>query len=303
MTSERIIGLTGSGEMARLKAYSSFEPYELADYSAALAKAVPGIALEIERMSTAALTQRLLDEVDAPQADLVLGWADTAAQTAGLEGICPAEGGKDGYIRPTGFSTAFITDPALLAACGGTPVRTWADLAQQPLQGRISFPDPSVSGAGFLAMSTILQRYGTVEGWSLLQAICANVRDFPGSAWAPALQTGGGTIAVGVTVLIAAGKRQSEMPALQVIEPADVTGAEAEVYGVLKTARAPDAAQLILDWLLSAEAEARFRAWRKTMLSGAPDRLFMIDSAKAITERSENLVRFRAVMQFTREVV
>jgi signal recognition particle receptor subunit beta len=55
--------------------------------------------------------------------------------------------------------------------------------------------------------------------------------------------------------------------------------------------------------LLSAEAEARFRAWRKTMLSGAPDRLFMIDSAKAITERSENLVRFRAVMQFTREVV
>jgi iron(III) transport system substrate-binding protein len=301
MTSEIIEGVTGSGALARLKAYSSFEPYELADYRSALATVQPGIALEIERMSTAALTQRLLDEAASPQADLVLGWADTAAQTPGLEGICPGKGAKDGYIRPTGFTTAFITDPAVITVCGAEPVTTWADLAQPQLLGRVSFPDPSISGAGFLAMSTILQRYGADKGWSLLASICANVHAFPGSAWAPAAQTGEGEIAVGVTVLIAAGKRQSEMPRLQVVEPSDVTGAEAEVYGTLKSTRAPDAAQLVLDWLASSDAEVRFRAWRKTMLSGAPDRLFMIDSAKAIAERSENLVRFRTLMQPTRE--
>lgn len=303
MTSERIQGVTGSGELARLRAYSSFEPYELADYSRALAVAYPGIALEIERMPTAILTQRLLDEGDAVQADLVLGWADTAAQTPGLQSICPGADSKDGYIRPTGFTTAFCTDPSLVAACGGGQIRNWADLAQAPLRRRICFPDPAVSGAGFLAMSTILQHYGPIEGWALLKAICANVRDFPGSAWAPAAQTGGGEIAVGVTVLIAAGRRQSEMPGLQVVEPADVIGVEAEVYGVLRNAQAPQAAHLILSWLQSAQAQERFRAWRKTILSGASDRLFQIDSAKAIADRAENLARFRNVIETTREFV
>jgi len=299
MSIEMIGGTTGSGETARLTAYSSFEPYELAEYRSALARVLPGVALTIQRMPTATLTERLLAEVQAPKADLILGWADTAAQTAGLQGICPGpdgQDGRDGYVRPTGFTTAFVADPALLAALGAAPIRTWTDLAQEALRGRIVFPDPGVSGAGFLAMSTLLQRYGAAEGWALLKAICANTRAFPGSAWTPAAETGLGETAIGVTVLIAAGKRRAEAPALDIVEPDDVVGAEAEVYGVLKSARDAAAARAVIDWIVSEPAEALFRAWRKTILSDSAERLFMIDSAKAVAERDANVARFRTLM-------
>lgn|GEM_PF-2982954 len=296
MRSETIGGRTGTGETARLKAYSSFEPYELADYRTALARVLPGVALEIERMPTATLTERLLAEADAPGADLVIGWADTAAQTGGLERIAP-----DGWVRPTGFSTALVADPDVLAACGAHPVATWRDLAQDPLRGRVLFPDPSISGAGFLAMSTVLQFFGDTEGWALPEAICANVRAFPGSAWTPAAQTGGGEIAVGVTVRIAAQKRRTELPRLAVIEPRDVTGAEAEVYGVLKSTRLPDAARLVIDWILSDEARALFVGYGKTILSAPAETLFMIDSARAVADRAANVARFGALMRRPRE--
>jgi ABC-type Fe3+ transport system substrate-binding protein len=103
-------------------------------------------------------------------------------------------------------------------------------------------------------------------------------------------------VAVGVTVLIAAGQRQSQRPALMVVEPQDVIGAEAEVYGVLKGTRASEAAQMVLDWLGSPQAEARFRAWRKTILPGAADRLFAIDPARAVAERAVNLAKFKNVV-------
>ncbi len=61
-------------------------------------------------------------------------------------------------------------------------------------------------------MSTLLQRYDAAEGWSLLEAICANVRDFLGSASTPAAQTGFGETAIGVTVLIAAASEALKCP-------------------------------------------------------------------------------------------
>lgn len=302
MSSELIGGRTGTGEVARLKAYSSFEPYELADYRTALARTLPGIAIEIERMPTATLTERLLAERDAPGADLVFGWADTAAQTEGLEGLC-ASGEADGYVRPTGFSTAFIVDPTALAACGARPVRTWRDLAQDALRGRVAFPNPAVSGAGFLAMSTLLQYHGEAEGWALIEAICANVRAFPGSAWAPAAETGSGAIAVGVTVHIAACKRRAELARLSVVEPQDVIGAEAEVYGMIRSTRNADAARRVIDWVSSEEATALFTGYRKTILSAPTHALFMIDSAKAVAGRAADLARFAAIADGPRELI
>lgn len=294
MSSVMIEGRTGNGSSARLKAYSSFEPYELSDYKKALADRWPDIALEIERMPTAKLTDRLQEEADTPGADLIIGWADTAAQTDGLAGICIGNG-TDGYVRPTGFTTAFITDPKVLSTCGASKITAWADLGQAELANRIIFPDPSISGAGFLAMSTILQFYGDRDGWELLKQICRNVSDFPGSAWKPAEQTGLGQIAVGVTVKIAATKRQSQNNQLTLVEPNDVIGAEAEVYGILKSTKATSAAQKIIDWIVSDSAAEIFTRYNKTLLAEKPENLFMIDSSKAVADRAQNLQRFETL--------
>jgi iron(III) transport system substrate-binding protein len=294
MTSVWIETPTGSGARASLKAYSSFEPYELADYLAALAKALPDLAITVERMPTAVLIERLLYERHAPRADMILGWADTAAQIEDLQGICPEAALR--YIRPTGFSTAFVVDPEIAnrSLCGAD-VRCWTDLADTRLKGRVAFPDPAISGAGFLALTTLIQFYGETEGWNLIEGICQNVAVLPGSAWEPAALTGAGTIGVGVTVRIAATRRVSELCQLVAVEPADVVGVEAEVYGGLTGTRHPEAVADVLGWINSAEASRLFDKHKKTNLTLPHQNLFTIDARRAVSERPRLITRFRSM--------
>ncbi|MBD8555182.1 substrate-binding domain-containing protein [Rhizobium sp. CFBP 8762] len=298
MSSVTINTRTGTGETATLKAYSSFEPYELTDYLDAMANVLPGIAILVERMPTSVLTDRLIQERDHPVADLILGWSDTASKTKGLASIVSNRLGRgDGYVRPTGFSTAFVLDAKVLSSIG-KDVSTWEDLADPSLKNRVYFPNPAISGAGFLALNTILQAYGDQEStWSLLRSICNNVAEFPGSAWRAAEAVGDGQVAVGVTVKIAVTKRLSQMNSLQLLEPCDVVGCESEVYGELSNSKQAVAVSHVLRWLESQSAMDLFLKHNKTVLAEAADNLFMIDAARAASERDRNVLRFQSMMK------
>lgn len=268
-----------------LKAWSSFEPYELSEYLLRLEQHLPGVAIDIERMSTAALTQRLLAQADALPVDLILGWADSASRHPRFAGRFFAPGGDaDGFLRVTGFSTALVADDELLTRAG-VRLRGWPDLALPELEGLIAFPDPAVSGAGFLALTTILQSYGEARGWPLVQAILRNAAVRPGSAWEPARLTGLGEIAVGVTVRIAAMNRQQQQPSLTVIEPADATGTEAEVYAGVVASPHQAVVSQVLAWLRTPEAASVFDGFNKVLLSQPDSKRFMIDAALAVDNR------------------
>ncbi|MDC7872074.1 ABC transporter substrate-binding protein [Pantoea ananatis] len=296
MTSIVIDAPTGSGTRARIKAYSSFEPYELQEYLRRLALHLPDVAIEIERMSTSALRNRLEAEKDAPQADMILGWADTAAKTVHLGTRLFSPGGDaDGYLRVTGFSTAIVSDPRLLAQ-QNVQISNWGDLAHPGLEGMIAFPNPVQSGAGFLALATLLQAYGEKEGWALLEAILRNAAVCPDSAWEPAKLTGEGTIAAGVTVKIAAYKRKSQSPQLCVTEPAGMSGAEPEVYAGFSSTSHPDVVTDILQWLCSDEANSIFTGFNKIILSDKDKGPFTIDVGHAVTQRARWLSHFESLM-------
>lgn len=286
MASTIIHAPTGDGSKATLRAYSSFEPYELADYLQALAHHMPDVAIHIERMPTAALTARLAQEQHAPQVDMILGWADTASRTLDLSGVLFAPGADaDGYLRITGFSTAIVVDPAVLFETG-VDIASWVDLTQSALQGRIAFPDPAVSGAGFLALATILQFYGETEGWAILADIYRNAHIRPPSAWEPARLTGEGQIAAGVTVKIAASNRQRERPSLHIVEPQDAIGIESEVFAGFTTTRHPSLVTQALEWLMSEEAEGIYASYNKIILGKPDSRLFVIDAENAVKNRT-----------------
>lgn len=295
MSTTLINAPTGDGSRATLKAYSSFEPYELADYLACLARLLPDVAIEIERMPTVALTGRLAQERDNPQADLVLGWADTAARSLDFtEQVFAPGADADGWLRVTGFSTAFVTDPALLAQTG-VRVDSWADLTQRALYGRIAFPNPAISGAGFLALATLLQRFGEEEGWHIVEGIYRNVRTTPDSAWEPARLTGEGEIAVGVTVNIAATNRQRELARLAVVQPRDVVGVESEVYGAFTHTRHNLIVREVLEWIASAEAKTVYAGYNKILLGQPDSRLFTIDAKQAVASRERWLARLDSI--------
>lgn len=291
-----IIGVGPKNEaQACIKAYSSFEPYELADYLDALAICMPDVAITIERMPTALLTERLLAERDAPKADMILGWAETASQTEGLEQVAIRQpDNNDCYVRISGFSTAMVVDPKILQQLD-ICIESWRDLANSKLKGRIIFPNPAVSGAGFLALTTLLQFYGEDEGWKLVSAICQNVAEFPDSAWKPAELTGNGIIATGITVKIAATKRVSQLSSLRLVEPIDVTGVEAEVYGGLSGTSKPELVGKVLDWVQSADALSLFDKHNKVNLRMPGDNFFTIDAPRAVANRDRWLEQFKII--------
>ncbi|ATP28059.1 ABC transporter substrate-binding protein [Chromobacterium violaceum] len=296
----RIEAATGSGTGGHLIAYSAFEPYELADYLEALSRLMPDVAITVWRMPTSSLTAFLLS---GPEGDLVLGWADTAAQSPGIATRIapPAPGGgcdADGFCRPTGFSLAFVADPALLQARGAVLPARWSDLASPALRQSLLFPDPRRSGAGYLALTTILQYYGPEDGWRLMVEIDRNVIDYPGSAWEPAARVGDGGAALGVTVRVAARRRLSDNPALVEALPQDAIGAEAEVYGILAGSRQQALARRALDWVMSEEAADLFRHHAKLLLRGEREpALFPINPERASRERPAVLQRFDALMR------
>lgn len=293
----RIEAPTGDGTGARLRALSSFEPYELTDYLGALRARCPDIAIELWRMPTATLTECLLA---GARADLIIGWADTAAKTPGIDKrvarpeSLDVRADADGFCRPTGFSVAFVTDPAVLARRGASAPDAWSSLAEASLAQSVIFPDPRRSGAGYLALTTLLQYFGERSGWALMREIDRNVIDYPGSAWAPAVCVGaGGGAAVGVTVKIAATRRVHENPALSIALPREAIGAEAEVYGMLRDTAQRRAAERVLAWLTSSEATPHFEHHAKLILCDSNrEALFEVDAARATRERDTVLRRF-----------
>lgn len=281
---------TGTGRKGKLVCYSSFESYELADYLAALASVEPDIAIKIFRLPTAHLAAALISPGSLPQADMVFGWAATAATP---EILARFVGHR--YESPTGFSTAFCLDRPYLERHAIREPGTWHDLMAPELRGRLVMPDPRVSGAGFLAATTILQRYGEQQGWDILQTAFEGIR-FVGSAWEPAAAMGAGNKALGVTVRIAAVQRSAQCADVGWREPADAVGCEPEVYAIVDSCSDMAAAERVLEWITSSLAIPHYERHAKVVFAtdDPSGNRMPIDVERAIASRSAFVSKWEA---------
>jgi iron(III) transport system substrate-binding protein len=281
---------TGTGSKGTLVCYSSFESYELADYLAALAIVEPDIAIKIFRMPTAHLAAALISPNSLPAADMVFGWAATAATPEILARFVDHR-----YESPTGFSTAFCLDRPYLQRHALHEPRTWHDLASPELRGQLVMPDPRVSGAGFLAATTILQRYGAQQGWELLKAAFEGIR-FVGSAWEPAAAMGAGNKALGVTVRIAAVQRAAQCADVAWCEPADAVGCEPEVYAIVNSCSDMAAAERVLEWITSNLAVPHYQRHAKVVfaIADSSGNRMPIDVERAIAGRPAFMSKWEA---------
>jgi iron(III) transport system substrate-binding protein len=220
----------------------------------------------------------------------VLGWAATAATP---EVLARFVGHR--YESPTGFSTAFSLDRRYLQSHAIAQPRTWLELASPQLHGRLVMPDPRVSGAGFLAATTILQHYGERQGWQLLEAAFAGIR-FVGSAWEPAAAMGAGNKALGVTVRIAAVQRAAQCADVGWCEPEDAVGCEPEVYAIVSSCKDMAAAERVLEWLTSSSANPHYQRHAKVVfaLDDPSGNRMPIDVERAIASRSAFVARWEA---------
>ncbi len=298
---ERISGRTGDGSAGYVTAFSSFEPYELTTYLEEMATALPGVKVVIERMPTGLLAAEFSRRRPAERPCMILGWADTAAAaTRFSEFIVTADGSiasdPDGLIRPTGFSIAFICDRPGLAARGLAPPTTWHELEEPRLRQRLLFPDPRLSGAGFLALSTVLQAFGNDEGWRLMEAIDRNVLSYPASSWDSAKAVGEGLVLVGVTVRIAAARRNASCAMTDLTVPREAEGLESEVYGITRFARDRAATSAVLAWFADPARAPMFERFSKvTCMNDGAGTLYPVDAAVAAVGRAAAFIRFSEI--------
>ncbi len=179
-----------AAERTRLVAYTALEIEQLDPIRRAIEAALPEVEIAWLRDSTGIVTDRMLAERDAPQADLLIGVAATSLlqfeaahlldpyRPAGVEALRPffrdptppySWTGMDAYLGVICFNVEVaarhrITRPSF-----------WRDLLGPALEGRIVMPNPATSGTGYLLVAGWLQTLGEEAGWAYMDALDRNV--------------------------------------------------------------------------------------------------------------------------------
>jgi len=286
-------------------AYSAMEDAELAEYAALIHAACPDIALVVERMSSTALRERLLEEGSHGRWDVVFGWSLThladpdilpllaPASALSVERLPATAYARDlRWLAPSGFVPAFCVDHRRLREWGLPIPRSWHDLADPRFRGQIVLPDPRRSGAGFLHLAALLQCAGPEYAWSVLGEVAAGSPEIVNSANAPCLAVIEGRAAIGVSVSTSTAALIAKGHDLTLVIPEDAPAYEPEGFAMRQGCARPDLAQRALRWTLSEDAASTYRRYNKLPLthpledSGGPGPLLRpIDVGAAIAAR------------------
>ncbi|TGD93288.1 extracellular solute-binding protein [Methylobacterium nonmethylotrophicum] len=262
-----------AAERTRLVAYTALELEQLDPIRRAIEAAVPEVEIAWLRASTGLITDRMLAERNAPQADLLIGVATTSLlqfesaglldpyRPAGVEALRPffrdqtppySWTGMDAYLGVICFNTEVaarhrITRPSF-----------WRDLLGPAFKGRIAMPNPAASGTGYLLVAAWLQTLGEDAGWAFMDALHENVAAYLPSGSAPCREAAAGRHAAGLSLDMRAAAEKAAGAPIDIVVPVDGTGWEAEAFAVVAGRPHLPLARRVADWAASREANALY---------------------------------------------
>ena len=273
---------SGSGEGAKtageknrgkITVYTALEDELVEKYLKSFTAKYPDIDVNIVRESTGIITARLLAEKSNPQADAVWGTAASSLlildernmlepyAPAGINGILPKF--KSAKSVPTWvgidvWETAFIINTVELAKLGlkVSDIKSYDDLLQPKLKGRVVMSNPSSSGTGLLTVTGLLQLKGkgTDAGWNFLARLHENVYQYVHSGSKPAKMAGAGECVIGVSFGYAGIKQKRGGLPVEIVFPAEGSGWDLEANALIKKKTVNPAAKTFLDWAISDDA-------------------------------------------------
>ncbi|MGU3540510.1 extracellular solute-binding protein [Methylobacterium sp. A54F] len=267
-------GLAGplrAAERPTLTVYTAIENEQIGWIDAALARAVPEVELVWVRGSTGVITERLLAERGRPVADLALGLGASSLMVLKAEGLLapyePAGVAElRGFFRDPTPPYAWTGMDAYLgviclnrdgaAARGLLTPQLWRELLAPALSGQVVMPDPTASGTGFLLVSGWLQSMGEAAGWAFMDRLHENVAAYLPSGSAPCQSASRGEAVAGLSFDMRAAAELVAGAPIEIVVPVDGVGWEQEASALLTSARHPDLARRVLDWMASREANA-----------------------------------------------
>ena len=135
--------------------------------------------------------------------------------------------------------------------------KTWQDLGDVTLLGKIGAADPRESGSAHMVYEIILQTVGWDEGFALLTKIGGNVRGFSAGANAIPTDVVAGQVIYGLAIDFYAYGQIAVVGAdkIQYIVPADGAVVTADPIAILKGAPNLPVAEKFLEFVLSEDAQ------------------------------------------------
>lgn len=251
----------------RLVVYSSVDEENAAKILNAFT-ADTGIEVSFVHLSTGPALARMTAEENNPQADVWMGAPNENHIVAKERGLTvPYSSDATRALAPVfrdaeGYWTSFYMNPmgvgvntAALAREGLSRPASWADLLDSQFEGQIQMPSPATSGTAYNVITSLTTEWGEDAAFDYMRALHPNVQTYTSSGTAPAAAVAVGEAPIGLQFTPAFFQAADEGFPVEVIFPSEGVGFEAPAVSILRGARNLEAAQKLVDWLVSVEGQ------------------------------------------------
>jgi len=133
--------------------------------------------------------------------------------------------------------------------------KTWADLLKPEYKGEIQVANPAASGTAYTMVATLVQIMGEEQAYKYMAQLHKNVSTYPRSGAGPIKAAARGESAIGIVFIPDVITEKAGGFPVELVVPADGTGAEIGSMSIVKGARNADNARKFYDWALSAKGQ------------------------------------------------
>lgn len=228
-----------------------------------------GIKVNWIRLGSAETFDRIKAEASNPKADV--WWGGTldphiqAKNDGLLEKYISVNDAKipkqyrdsDGYWRGMYVGIlGFTVNESLLKRLKLPVPETWKDLIQPKYRRLIAMPSPEASGTAYTIIAALIQIMGEDQAFDYLKKLHVNIFNYSKNGTEPIRMAGLGEVAIGInfahdTIIFA-----KEGQPIKAIIPSDKTGYEVGGLSIIKGAPNLKNARKLVDWTLTAKAQA-----------------------------------------------
>lgn len=232
-----------------------------------------GIDVEMVFLSSGPALSRIEAEAARPQADIWFGAPSENHIVAKDRDLTQpyaspeAAGISDEFKDADGYWHAFYMNPLgvgirtdILDERGLDAPVSWQSLADPQYAGLIQMPSPQSSGTAYAIVMTLGTIFGEDEAYALMAEMNPNVQTYTQSGTAPSQALAIGETPIGVQFTPAFLKLIDEGYPVNLVIPEEGVGYEAAAMSILKDAPHADAAQKLVDWMLSQAGQEELSA-------------------------------------------
>jgi iron(III) transport system substrate-binding protein len=275
--------------------YAALSTAQMERYLPVFAASHPDINVLWLRESTGDMIQRILNEANDPQADVIWGIAVTAIlrgriagllqpySPAGLERVAPSM--RDSAEPPSWvgidvYASALCVNTDKLSELGLPMPSSWQDLTDpvyrnsETGKGYLVMPNPGQSGTGFLTIAAWTQIFGTEDdGWAYMDALHENIDVYTNSGSAPCGMAAAGEYPIGLSFAGEAVEQRRDLgqPIIGIF-PIEGLGFEVEASALVDKPAVKPTAKTFLDWAISDEAMREYSWYYPITSVDAPNR-------------------------------